>query len=433
MGSQWHYRWKGQEKGPVSFQNLAQLIRSGDLSEDDFVRRVHSTAWVRARDVIGLLHAAGMDADETETEAESQPSTQPSTQPPTQPPTQLPAASPQTGTKTMSLRRIGRREILIGSVVTVTILLVGSIIWRHYAHPRFPRRPGAARATPENPRSKVLAAAAAARSKSLSVPGLAPGVPQRVPGLEKMNPTSSFSLSEDLCTIVFAAPGPYTKSSDLWIAKRADVAKPFAQATLIASCNSARFEAKPNISPDGLDMLFMRAQDGPKWFHAKRLSPSQDFGQPEPWILSGLPKTAGEIAHTRFLDALHILVSVNNLDSKPPFSFYLVERPDTNHPFGEPQEILMDGCGARACVRPKRLLAYFGTEKGLFVQGRDSLDERFGRGHCIIDPEVCGPIQEAIWVAPGDDVAFYCSLGPGKSPGPAKQPTAKKNIWMIRF
>ncbi len=419
MGSEWHFRWKGQDKGPVSFQQLAQLVRSERLSEEDTVRRADSTEWVRVRDVSGLLYIAGLEEAELETEAASPPVADPSPR----------SSVPPPKTKPLPRRfpRIGRRRILVGTGVGVAVLLVCLMIWRHNAKPLFPRRPGADRTDAETSRQKVLAAAAAARSKSLSVPGLEAGAPQRVRGLEAFNPTSSFSLTEDLCTIVFAAIGPSTGSSDLWIANRGEVAGPFTKPTPIMSCNSTRFEGKPNISPDGLEMLFMSGQKESKWLHTKRSSPSKDFGDPEPWILTGLPDTAGQIACTRFLDATHVLVSLESEKAEPRYSFFIVERLSTKNGFGPAKEIDLAGCGAWACVRPDRLLAYFGTEKGLFVQGRDNLNKRFSQGHCIVDPGVCGPVQGAIWVALGDDVAFY------RSPGPAKGPTEEICIWMIRF
>ena len=422
MGSQWHVRWKGQEKGPFSFQQLAKFVRAGKLTEDDFVRRLNTTTWVRVRDVVGLLHVADQEETEETEQADSERPEVSTTKSTAEPE----VAAAQTDRRPKILKRVGRRGVVVGSLVIVAILVVGAIIWRRQSRPLFPHRTETIASGRQASREKVLAAANAARSKTPSVPGLESGVPQLVPGLEKTHPTSSLSLTEDLRSVVFAKYVWATKSSDLLIASRDSVSEPFADAVPITTCNSDGFEGKPNISPDGLEMLFTRAADRSLWFHTRRSSTASDFGEPEPWLPSALWDITGDITCTRFLDALHLLVSVDNGKGKPP-SFYLVKRKNTEQDFDSPQEVSMDGCGAWACVRPDRLLAYFGTVEGLFVQGRDNLEERFCPGHCILEPDVCGPVQGAIWVTPGDDVAFYRSSGP---PG---QSDDKTRIWMIRF
>lgn len=64
MASQWMYDIGGLQFGPVSFLNLAELISSRQLGEDDLVRRNGSDDWTRACDVVGLMHAVRtIDAD----------------------------------------------------------------------------------------------------------------------------------------------------------------------------------------------------------------------------------------------------------------------------------------------------------------------------------------------------------------------------------
>jgi len=58
MASPWWCRVAGQELGPVTFQDMVQMVRAGKLKEDDRVRRELSNEWIAARDVIGLFRAA---------------------------------------------------------------------------------------------------------------------------------------------------------------------------------------------------------------------------------------------------------------------------------------------------------------------------------------------------------------------------------------
>ena len=50
MASRWFYRVGGQEVGPVTFQEMAQLVRDGRLTDGDRVRREISNEWIAARE-----------------------------------------------------------------------------------------------------------------------------------------------------------------------------------------------------------------------------------------------------------------------------------------------------------------------------------------------------------------------------------------------
>jgi hypothetical protein len=60
MATGWYYRIGGQQIGPVTFQELAEMVRAGTLTADHRVRRDLTQEWMAARDVIGLFRAAGV-------------------------------------------------------------------------------------------------------------------------------------------------------------------------------------------------------------------------------------------------------------------------------------------------------------------------------------------------------------------------------------
>ncbi len=62
MATRWFRKDDGREVGPVTFKDLAEMLRAGTLHENDRLRMEHGSQWVAARDVIGLLRAAGKDA-----------------------------------------------------------------------------------------------------------------------------------------------------------------------------------------------------------------------------------------------------------------------------------------------------------------------------------------------------------------------------------
>ena len=58
MASQWYCQVLGVELGPLSFTEMAEMVRAGTLGADDAVRREGERKWGRACDVIGLFRAA---------------------------------------------------------------------------------------------------------------------------------------------------------------------------------------------------------------------------------------------------------------------------------------------------------------------------------------------------------------------------------------
>lgn len=58
--SQWRYKCDGQVTGPISFQELAGLIRNGTLGESARVCRADAMNWQPAWQVPGLYRAAGI-------------------------------------------------------------------------------------------------------------------------------------------------------------------------------------------------------------------------------------------------------------------------------------------------------------------------------------------------------------------------------------
>jgi hypothetical protein len=149
MASQWFCKVLGQEMGPVSFPDMAEMVRSGTLKEDDPVRRKGTPDWIPAREVIGLFRAAKTQPAQAapaagETEGVSAPS---ETEEPAQPPAQPP--------------RIAKRQVMLGIGLVVAMLLVVGLVtaWRSGRSERFPE-PQTGKPRPAD--GKVLASGGAA-------------------------------------------------------------------------------------------------------------------------------------------------------------------------------------------------------------------------------------------------------------------------------
>ncbi|MDB5385773.1 MAG: hypothetical protein JWM11_1419 [Planctomycetaceae bacterium] len=64
MASKWYLKAEGAETGPLSFRELADLVRSQAIAETDLVRPDWKTEWQRADSVIGLFYMARKSPEE---------------------------------------------------------------------------------------------------------------------------------------------------------------------------------------------------------------------------------------------------------------------------------------------------------------------------------------------------------------------------------
>ena len=58
MATKWFVRTDFGERGPLTFQDVAFLIRDNQVSRDGLVRREDLDEWQPANSVVGLVHAA---------------------------------------------------------------------------------------------------------------------------------------------------------------------------------------------------------------------------------------------------------------------------------------------------------------------------------------------------------------------------------------
>lgn len=58
MATEWYWLTQNQEKGPVSFRELAQMVQEHVLNEDDLIRPHYSREWQTADRIVGLFYMA---------------------------------------------------------------------------------------------------------------------------------------------------------------------------------------------------------------------------------------------------------------------------------------------------------------------------------------------------------------------------------------
>ena len=129
MASEWFCKVLGKEVGPVGFPDMAEMVRSGTLKEDDQVRRRGTTQWIPAGEVIGLFRAAGEGP--IQPAVPTLPAAKPEPVPKEPPGKDRPAAQP---------RRMRKRYALLGAgvVVAVVLLMALASLWRGRQTERFP-------------------------------------------------------------------------------------------------------------------------------------------------------------------------------------------------------------------------------------------------------------------------------------------------------
>ena len=158
MASQWFCKVLGQELGPVSFREMAEMARAGTLKEDDPVRREGTSQWTRAGEVIGLFRAAAKERPQAPPQAKAEPQ-------PAQAPSQTKEAQPPpTGPQ-----RIGLRQVFLagGLVVGLLLLVVAVSAWRANRRERFPEP---SQAPPPVVQPDLLGSLVANRSSTASSP-----------------------------------------------------------------------------------------------------------------------------------------------------------------------------------------------------------------------------------------------------------------------
>jgi hypothetical protein len=145
MSSQWYCRILDSELGPIGFSDLAEMVRSGSLGEDDLVRQSTQPDWKKARDVIGLFHAAARS--EREHSAEAKIRTTGSERSGT-PATPAPPSRSRGDPGRRRRAQLGRRAMCLIACVAAVFLLFGWSAWRwHHESSRFPL-PAGLRADP---------------------------------------------------------------------------------------------------------------------------------------------------------------------------------------------------------------------------------------------------------------------------------------------
>jgi hypothetical protein len=311
----------------------------------------------------------------------------------------------------------------------VVVAIVAYELWSHRTSRVFPE---SALTKPRPVPKQAIESIRAPRPAVPSVPGLKEGVATLVPGLEHVDPIYSPCLTPDLRTIVYSASIPPGAWYDLFIATREDVAAPFGKPKRIDACCTPNTNAFSTLSPDGLELMYVKFERRQYLFHSVRETTSDDFKEPKAWLIPRVDPKNERAMRPRFLDPLHVFFMIEELIGAPR-GFFIAARDRAKADFGPFDQVKSSGViHPMVFVMPGGLRAYFPSEDGLHVLARSEKDYLGGDEMLIAPVKATGTFDGPIWVAPQEDVVFYVSTGPGKSPKIGPHHEGRK-LWMFRF
>jgi hypothetical protein len=276
-------------------------------------------------------------------------------------------------------------------------------------------------ATPIYGQDSDYAALRPPRPEIPSIPGLEIKEPTLVPGLELVNPAYAPTLTADMKTLVFSGGG---SPNDLYITQRDSIEKPFGPPARIEGCSARQDETFPSISPDGLELLFVRFEPKPRLYFSRRDSAKAEFIPAVLWETAGALPPGRYPGGPQFLDQQTVQFVTRGDTADQNRAIMLTSRDDPATPFGEPSVLLNLKGPNPYCLSADRLRAYYGVPSGLYFAALKPEADTFANPAKILDVPIDGPV----WLSPQEDILFYCSPGRGK---PVSDSARK--LWMVRL
>ncbi len=284
-------------------------------------------------------------------------------------------------------------------------------------------------ASAEDPPPAPTLAVRPPRRGAPSVPGLDRFSPRRVPGVGQLRGAFSPCLTADLKTIVFANWKNRETQYDLYIATRDALDKPFGPAERIEACTTPWTESSPALSADGLELVYTSADDAhpqilPKLLWSRRSETGMPFPAPEEVSLPTIDSTLLPIYNPQLIDQLRLKFSLVESDTVRPVR--VAARAGKSEPFEVPVTLPLENHWLQWWIYTDELRGYGGTDEGICLSYRDPRDAMFGPSDVVLPTRLVGTIDGPIWLAPQEDVLFYCSAGPDAKRG-------GRYLWMIAF
>jgi len=263
-----------------------------------------------------------------------------------------------------------------------------------------------------------------------SVRGINRHEPKPIPGVGQLRGGYSPCLTADLKTIVFANWLSRKTEYDLYLATRDEVDEPFGPAERIEGAVTTWTDACPTLSADGLEIVYISADDAdpkemPKLLRATRPDLKSPFSQAQELPLPRIDAARQRLASPQFMDKLRLKFCL--IESETVRTVRVASRPQDDAPFKTLELLPLQNPWPLWWVSADALRAYTGIDEGICLSYRDATDEEFGPIEVVVPANVVGKIDGPVWLAPQEDVVFYCS------PGDQGRPDAGRHLMMVAF
>lgn len=421
MAGQWYVSQSGEDRGPYTLEELTALVQKGELTPDDSLRKEGSNLYIGASRLKGLFPVVAAQPTDS-SDAPPDPRAAADHR-------QLTAAARSSGDPESWMSRFSTSLLLMGGaaalIVGIGLALWIESAWRMRESRRFPVRADLSRAAPVSEMVKArLDMLRPPRPEKPSISGLEIGVPVAIPGLDGVSEGFSPTLSDNMKRIVFAALS--TGGYDLFEARRSEITKPFEAPKQITSCTTPEVEAYPSLSQDGLKLLFLRSDSTPKLMLSQRASLSEEFDAPVEIAVEGLDPVPERIGYPQFYGMVRAVIFAWHGTSSPP-QFHLAEISSSSNAWTVAEELPFPNSYPPYRLCNNGLRAYYGWKEGLWFVVRKRVTDDFSLEIEMLPSTDTGPIDGPVWISPQEDVAFYCSPGPGRELGQGR------SLWMVRF
>jgi len=319
------------------------------------------------------------------------------------------------------------RRVLLGGALCGICWLLVTLVWGWWTRPaKFPTGPGGPPVVNVPSRLQQFRPVMPAAP---SVPGLVRGTPAPVPGFENIPWMKSPTLSADLKSIVYVTYAGEVRLDDLVLSERDSITGRFTGHQVITSLSSPDREAHPALSPDGLELIFVRLKEPAELWVARRSQRGAEFGPPRRWQPQGDDFPEEHHDAPQFLDSQTALYAVSDAGFTHRRHF-LARRSGPGAPFLVQRELSFANPWPRYFVTDQGRRAFCPSEQGIELTVSPRGTGEFLPAEVLLPQHTLGQnltkFDDTFWVAPREDVIFFCGESGLKA-------FAGHRLWMVRL
>jgi hypothetical protein len=207
------------------------------------------------------------------------------------------------------------------------------------------------------------------------------------------------------------------RNFDLYLAVRDKPGAAFRRPERLVSCCTEDAETDPALSPDGLELVFVRStRDGQcQFLRSLRKSATASFGEPEPLVLAGMT-VAGQWQYDSPQlvrnggDLVFRASSGSDAGARKSPVYFVARRDAADRPFGQAKPLPVFIDASRHYLTGDGLRAFVAGHHAIQLCCRPSHEAPFSAPGKLdrLDAARIGHAEGPIWVSPAEDVMFYC-------------------------